>query len=240
MVEMRVVDAAIANELQVKRHILSWGHSRGVITYNGVANNAMSAWFCIISVAGSVFSDMFDTSATTAFLLPALLRRLVTLVYKWPNRMVDGREGETWSDFSAPEHQVKYQHEVAEAGLRFLAAARREYHKEKDCGAHLDKPNTHRLLELVITTIPMYGHGRLCSEMVLEHTHTFFKKWLERNTHTNAHLTAMEKALSRDWMWRFSSLYSMWVRGDRKAQRQAELGLRRVLVGELGWRVDSM
>ena len=190
-------------------------------------------------MAGSVFRDVFDVTGKTVFLLPELLLRLITLVYKWPNPKVEGKCGDQWSDFSIREHQLQYQHAVAQAGVRFLNAARQEYKMDRTCGAFLDKPKTHRLLELVLTTIPMYGHGRLCSELVLEHTHTLFKGWLQSNTHTNAHLTAMEKALSRDWMWRLSSLYSLWVNGDSRMQERAEVGLRRVLVGEVGWRVDK-
>ena len=54
-VKMRVVHAAVINGLQVKRHILSWNHSKGGVSYNGIASNAMSAWFSIISVAGLYF-----------------------------------------------------------------------------------------------------------------------------------------------------------------------------------------
>ena len=237
--EMRLVHAAVSNGLQVKRHVLSWNHGKSDITYGGIASNAMSAWFSILSVGAAVFQDIFEVTSDTLYLLPDLLLRLVTLVYKWPNAKVEGRDGEQWTDFSVRQHQLHYQHEVAQAGMRFLHAARQEFKMDKTCGAFLDKPNTHRLLELVQTTIPMYGHGRLCSELVLEHTHTLFKSWLQNNSHTNAHLTAMEKALSRDWMWRLSSLYSIWLGGDSRTKEQAEVGLRRVLVGEAGWRVDS-
>ena len=100
------------------------------MTYNGVANNAMSAWFCIITVAGPVFRDVYEETSSTVFLLPDLLRRLVTLVYKWPSPAVEGVDGDARYDCSTLEHQLQYQHVVAEAGIRFLHAARREYEAE--------------------------------------------------------------------------------------------------------------
>ena len=88
------------------------------------------------------------------------------------------------------------------------------YRTDKARGSLLDKPNTHRLLELVMCTFPMYGHGSLCSELLLEHTHQLFKGWLQRNTHPWAHITAMEKALEKDWMSRLSSLHNIWLRSE--------------------------
>ena len=108
----------------------------------------------------------------------------------------------------------------------------------------MDKPITHRLLELVTHTVPTYGHARLCSEMVLEHSHQQFKHWLTKNTHGDVHISAMEKVMARDWLWRLSSLYSIWLEtkrdGNKEKQECAERGLRRILLGEGGVCIDSV
>lgn len=40
-------------------------------------------------------------------------------------------------------------------------------------------------------------------------------------------------------MWRLSSLYKIWMSGDAAVKSQAEVGLRRILLGEQGMRVGS-
>ena len=48
----------------------------------------------------------------------------------------------------------------------------------------------------------------------------------------------MEKALAKDWMSRLSSLYNIWLRSEGSERCRAEVGLRRVLLGEMGWILD--
>ena len=79
----------------------------------------------------------------------------------------------------------------------------------------------------------------MCSELVLEHTHQQFKKWLVSSTHPDVHIRAIEKALARDWLWRLSSLEGEMYTGDSKTQRRVETGLRRILLGEDGLMVDN-
>ena len=76
-------------------------------------------------------------------------------------------------------------------------------------GIELDKPNSHRLLELCVHSITTYGHAQVLSELVLERTHRMFKGWLEKNSNPDSHLTAIDNALARDWMGRLISLFSI-------------------------------
>ena len=80
----------------------------------------------------------------------------------------------------------------------------------------MDRPNIHRAVELAVHTVPLFGHAKLCSEMVMEMFHQIFKGWLQKNRHETAHLTAVERALARDWMGRVYSLYMCWKNGDSK------------------------
>lgn len=63
----------------------------------------------------------------------------------------------------------------------------------------LDKPNCHRLLELCLRTIPMFGHARNFSELMLDMLHRVFKNWIRTNTQANARLSAVELAFTKDW-----------------------------------------
>lgn len=53
----------------------------------------------------------------------------------------------------------------------------------------LDKPNAHRLLELFLHSVPMYGPARLFTEIPLELAHQQFNEWLENNSHYDSHLS---------------------------------------------------
>lgn len=236
-VEMRIVQAAQSNGLGIKNSILSWERTKTGMRYKGVSSNSMSAWFAILVVASPIFEDAYEQTQATVHLLPRLLQSLIAVLYRWPKKRVEGRNTEDW-DFRSKSHRFKYQHRVTKLAVDFLNAAREEYVRNKEIGVILDKPITHRLLELVYTTIPAYGHMRLCSELVLEQAHTQFKRWLVLNTHTNAHITAMEKAIGRDWMWRLACLHRTWNEGSQTDRRQAELGIIRLVVGELGVKTD--
>ena len=88
----------------------------------------------------------------------------------------------------------------------------------------LDKPNAHRLLELAYHTIPMYGHALNISELALEQVHRNFKEWLEKNTHDDAHITAVEIALSKDWGMRAFSLYKLLEGGTTERKERWKKG----------------
>ena len=238
VVEMRIVNAASSNGLDVKHHILTWEKGKDGLKYRGTATNTMSAWLCVLLVSAPIFDELHASQNEPAFLLPRKLQTFASMLYRWPKKEVDGRHDESW-DFSNVRHQLRYQHNVTSSAMSFLTTARQVFKDSRAAGAPIDRPMTHRLLELVMNTIPIYGHALMCSELVLEHTHQLFKRWLMQNKHANAHLTGMEKALVRDWTWRMSTLYKMWKRGDNRIKRQAELGLRRVLMGEDGMRVDD-
>ena len=236
-VEMRIIKASRDNGLDVKSRILSWDRSKRAMRYKGVASTSMSSWFCILVMAAPVFEDVYEESQLSVFLLPKQLQALIAKLYKWPSRADEGKSG-AHSDFRNPEHELLYQHAVAELAISFLAAARHEFTVNKDVGSILAKPITHGLLELVMTTVPLYSHARLCSEMVLEHTHQQFKRWLVNSTHPDANLTAMENAIDRDWLWRLSCLTNMYESVSATERAQAEMGMRRVVLGEVGVSVD--
>ena len=236
--EMRIVNAASSNGMEVKHHVANWEKGPNGPRFKNIASNTMSAWLCILLVAAPIFEELHALENRTVYLLPRKLQTFVSVLYKWPKQVAEGRLCDAW-DFGKVQYQVRYQHNAASTAIAFLSAAREEYVKDKSVGATLDRPMTHRLLELVMSTIPTYGHALLCSELILEHTHQLFKRWLVQNTHTDAHLTGMERAIGRDWMWRLSSMYRLWKDGDASVRSQADVGLRRILMGEEGMRIGG-
>ena len=236
-VETLVVEAANANGVCVKRHVLAWKKTRRELRYFGVASNSMSSWFSILLVSSVIFTDIYAKTKKKLFLLPQKLEDVVTLLYKWPRREVVGVKNWNWT-FRNPAHQLEYQHELIRCTKHFLDSVRIFHTQNKEMGKRLDKPITHRLLEVVFHTVPLYGHARLCSEMVCEHTHTQFKSWLSKSTHQDVHLVAMEKAIARDWLWRLSSLTRLWNEGSQLERDQAEVGVLRLVLGEAGLHVN--
>ena len=238
VVEMRIVNAANSNGLEVRHNIATWEKGSSGRRFKGIASNTMSAWLSILLVSMPIFNELHSSQNLPVLLLPGKLQRFATLLYKWPKKIAEGRHSEAW-DFSDLTCQVRYNHNVTTAAMAFLTAAREVYKDDRNAGGPLDRPMAHRLMELVMSTIPTYGHALLCSELILEHTHQTFKRWLVQNTHADAHISGMEKTLVRDWMWRLSSLYNLWKTGDNCTKSQAEIGLRRLLMGEEGMRIPE-
>lgn len=77
---------------------------------------------------------------------------------------------------------------------------------EVSCARRIEKPNIHRLLELVYHTVPQSHHAKFVAEMVLDSFHQQFKSTLTRNSSKIAHVSAMYMCLSNDWFTRLSEI----------------------------------
>jgi len=232
-VELRIVSCMGRNGLPVQGKILRWERSGKC---KGLLSLTMSGLLCALLCAAAIFKQLYEKNQNPVFLLAQALQDLVAKVYFWPSKVVDGIE--EVNRISGEGHRVYYGQ---------LCSLAREFVEKADamvtlCGERamvLDKPNAHRALELCAHTIPNFGHARNCSEMVLEMVHRTFKEWLEVNTHADAHLTAMERALGRDWLGRIHALYMCWTHGNRRERDCAEIGLRRLFLGVEGLEVDE-
>jgi len=69
--------------------------------------------------------------------------------------------------------------------------------------------------------------------------HRRFKNWLETNPHADSHISAVEKALSADWMGRLSILFRTMAHGNNVERECAERGMRRLLLGEEAVKIDT-
>ena len=246
--EAKIVSAANENGLEVRRHILTWVKKGSDTKYTGVASNSMTAWMCILLVSGPIFKDYNTDKNRAVFKLPALLQDVVTALYKWPSRVVSGTDAPPWK-FSSHFDQLQYQDVLIKRTVKFLSTARAMYNEDPVVGSLLDKPIVHRLLELVMHTVPLYGHARMCSEMVLEQAHQQFKSWLQKTTHPTVHLTAMDKAIARDWLWRLCALHETWKTTTGGCNRPVHVrtcvirlkwDFDAFYLGKLGWRMTTL
>jgi len=225
--EYCIMDCLVANGLPFSGRILRWDKSG---KYKGLLNHTMSTLFCLLLISAPIFSEHYRKSRSLVFLLPQRLQHLVKLVYRWPSKIIDGKS----YDPPMREEHAPYLRSLNEAGKTFVKACDDLILQVGDRAKMIDKPNAHRALELCAHTIPNFGHARNCSEMILEMMHRNFKSWMEHNTNSNSHITAVDHAVVRDWMGRLYSLYAIWSNGTEEEKKCAETGLRRLLLGENG------
>jgi len=221
-IEIQILDNLRRNSLPVTGHLFKKDKDNG---FRGLHGHSMSALFCILLCSAPVFNQQYNRTNKKVFELPRLLQEFVAMVYGCFSSVTDGTANKV-------NEQHRYESNLAVAGRKYLQAAADVCSELGQKGAVLDKPNAHRALELCFHTIPNYGHARNCSEMVLEMMHRTFKQWLETNTNADAHITAVERALTRDWLGRIYSLYECWSTADKKERACAEVGLRRLILGE--------
>ena len=233
MMEKKVAAAARSNGLPVSGYILNWG-SKG--EYNGLCSHTMTTYLCLLLCAAPLFEQEFIMTKKRVFSLPRLLKDLTSAVYYWPNTRTDG---DVNAHMFTAEGRLKYYGELHQGVVQYLQECDKVMGEDNELGAELDKPNAHRALELVVHTIPTFGHARNCSEMVLESMHQVFKGWLEKSAHFNSHISAVERALTRDWAGRVYALFKVWERGRSRERACAENGLRRLLLGEVGIHMDE-
>ena len=196
----------------------------------------MSGLLCTLLCAAAIFKQLYEKNQNPVFLLAQTLQGLVAKVYWWPLKEVDGVD--EVKKIAGDGHR-EYYGELCRLAKEFVEKADAIVTLRGEQAMVLDKPNAQRALELCAHTIPSFGHARNCSEMVLEMVHRTFKEWLEVNTHADAHLTGVERALGRDWLGRLHSLYMYWKHGSKRERDCAEIGLRRLLLGVEGLEVDE-
>ena len=232
-IERQIFSSAQQNGLPVTGHILRWDKHG---TSNGLNNHTMTTLMCLLLCSAPAFEGEYKATGNRAFLLPRRLQNLAAAIYYWPVRETDGDKS---SDMFSIEGRLIYYADVREMTVDYLKHCDEILKHDAKAGAILDKPNAHRAMELAVHTIPTFGHARNCSEMVLESMHQVFKRWLEKNVHDDSHLTAMERALTRDWMGRVFALYKICEQGNSRERACSELGLRRLLLGEEAIFIDE-
>ncbi len=80
----------------------------------------------------------------------------------------------------------------------------------------VDKPNVHRLKELVYETLPMFGHVSVFGELPLEKTHQELKRAIKMSSKKNAHIQAMDSAIFGDWQGRITMVAHLAAQGNNR------------------------
>ena len=139
-----------------------------------------------------------------------------------------------------PDGILKQQGKRYRTVSEYVAMYRDVFRGDNVHGKQLNRPNVHCSIELCVLTIPSFGHGRNCSEMILKATHRTIKRWLETNAHADAHTTGVERTLLKDWLNRVHGLYLQWSNGDEEHRIRAERGLLCLFVGNDALTMDMV
>ena len=231
--EKTICSTARENGLPVSGTILRWAKDG---TYTGLNNHTMTAFMGLLLCAAPAFEAEYKKTGKRVFGLARLLQNFASAVYFWPSQASDGTAHE---EMYRTEGRIKYFADLRVMATDYLRACEKVMEEDARAGAILDKPNAHRAVELAIHTIPTFGHARNCCELVMESMHQAFKTWLERNPHQDSHITAVERALTTDWSGRVYALFKIWEGGTSRERACAELGLRRLLLGEEGMHLNE-
>ena len=90
--------------------------------------------------------------------------------------------------------------------------------------SYIDRPNIHRLIELVFHTIPLFNHLIYICELVFESSHQPLKFQLSRNNTLNSHVFAVHRNLAKDWLIRVRSLWRIY-RSEQEGSDDREVAL---------------
>lgn len=103
----------------------------------------------------------------------------------------------------------EYYNDLKELLNNFIDSLQLYYKKDGAKAASIDSPNVHRMIELVVNTIPTFGHSLMFAELPFEAFHQNLKANISKNTNSNAHNSAMKSVLLTEWLRAIASeLYS--------------------------------
>ena len=202
--------------------------------YTGLNNLSTSGLFCVSVFAGHVFNNLTTINSWNglhAYHLPQLLQDVIALVFWCPFTDADVQSDSDYVSGTRTDEPFRYHADIHKSICKYIDSVKTYYTSGGRLKEELDKPNAHRLIELSEHTISIFKHALNVSELVLEMAHRVAKEWLERNTHADSHVTAVELAIARDWSARLLAMYTIWSNSQTDEKAAAEIGLRRLLLG---------
>lgn len=196
-------------QISLKATLSEYGYQSQKVLYNLkkkkiVPGLSMSMLYCVLVV--------FPTSLQALNLLDDLpckklitnFHRFFSLLFWWPSIETDGTTA--WSAVHGFK-MADYHRLLQVSAANFVKSIDSFVMSYPELGCHVDRPNAHRVLELVHHTIPLFNHVTFVCELVFEAAHQPLKFFLSRNTTLNSHLHAVQLVLAKDWMVR---LWSLW------------------------------
>ena len=228
IVEQNILQSADDNNLPTNGKFLLFKDS----AFKGLSSMTMSTLYVVLLFASTYFKDLsgsnkYDTQNILD--IPMHLQHFISTYYYWPDISVDSE-----SDVAAVQRsgRATYLGKLKTYAFAYSSAVERHMKRFGENALLRDRPNSHRLIELAVHTVPIYGHGKLTSELILELTHAFFKSWFTQNNHSNSHITGLNFFISRTWSANLYILYHMWKESGKETNSLAFRNLLRLFFGE--------
>ena len=176
------------------------GHVSIYSEASGVNSLSMSTIYALATVLPSVLQCL-NLHSVSSFHLSSKMTRLINYTFWWPTPDDDGY------DFVHGTGKASYHRHLRDMSVDYINCVYEYGLSHASYKRLIDRPNTHRLLELYVHTIPLYGHALLVSEMTIEAAHQPLKSAMSRDNNPHAHISAVQHVLCTDW---FRRLADMW------------------------------
>lgn len=160
------------------------------------------------------------------------LHSLICLSFWWPNFSTDGSKAFA---FVHGTGMSTYHRSLSIMSKNFVKSVDKYVKAHPEYRSLVDRPNTHRLLELTTHTIPLYSHVLFVTELVFESSHQPLKYFLSRNHLSNSHIYSVNLVLVRDWLIRLAALWSIHSSSTESGDMRnaAMFGLMRLMCGDI-------
>ena len=226
-IENYIIQTAVDNSLPIQGRFLKYKKT----TFDGIASMTMSTLYVILLIATYLFEDIKGTDLDTEkiFHLLKYLQGFVSTLYYWPDVSIDNADD---FEFYTACNGESYFKRLRYFAVTYTSHVAKTMLQNGDKSTLTDRPNSHRLIELALHTVPLFGHGKIVSELVLELTHAFFKAWFRSNTHSNAHISGVDLFSTRIWSSNVFILYHMWKNGGPTQQEMAFNNIFKLFFGE--------
>ena len=233
IVEVTILSFLKSNRLPTDRSILKWDRGGKC---KGLQSMTMSSIFCTLLVASHVFRKYENGRTDSPFYILSHLHEIVANVFWAPTFIADGADNVEYVRAGTGPDYLRTLYRLCTGYLSRLRSLNVRFGA---LGKILDKSNAHRLLELIVHTIPAFSHAAQVAELVLENMHQQFKTWLEKNTHPGSHLTAVDRLIRRDWLSRIASSRQYQMSTTEDFTRSTPRDLLRLFVGSEIYDLDT-
>ncbi len=172
-------------EICLKSALCKYGFQTQTVLYKRkkrklVPGLSMSVLYCLLTVLPITLEslDLIKDLPSKSMLLN--FHRFYCLAFWWPTVDNDGEEA--W-EFVHGSRMGKYHQTLQVLASNFIKSANKFGRLYPSLGEQVDKPNTHRLLELVYHTIPLFNHIIYVCELVFESSHQPLNFFYQGITH---------------------------------------------------------
>lgn len=168
-----------------------------------VNSASMSTLYGIGLVLPAVLCALKMQDEVPIFGVLVALQKLIALLFWWPS--MDTDHPLHFAEVHGKD-TTKYYTALQHLATKFIVEVSAFCCAHPDKKQLIDRPNVHRLLELVVHTVPLYGHASLVGEMLFESMHQPLKRSLSKDTSPHAHNSAIIHAVCHDWLHRIAEL----------------------------------